>query len=318
MSNIYLYYGSEGLIIKNKIDRLVKESQVDEFNINIYDLEEVSILTALADAVTMPFLIKNKVVIIKNPLFLTSEKTLSDKELKEFQNYLERPMESTYFVIDATNLKLDERKDVVKRLKKITNAVETKELTDVELVGWVKRQCDINGVSIKDDAVKLFFNIAGKNLLNARNEIDKLIAYVDKGGTITVDDVEKVTVKEIQNDVFAITNAIIEQNKPKIIKIYQDLIESGNDIFYIFSLVQKSMRETLLVKVLLQEDYKQAEIASRMKVSPGRAYYMMKNARSLNYNVVEDYVIKLGNLDYQIKSGQIDIRTGFEFFLFGI
>jgi hypothetical protein len=38
----------------------------------------------------------------------------------------------------------------------------------------------------------------------------------------------------------------------------------------------------------------------------------------MNLNKVKEYVIKLGNLDYKIKSGQIDMKSGFEFFLFGL
>lgn len=318
MGNIYFYYGEESLIIKNKIERLIRETKADEYNITTYDLDEVSIVSVLQDAITMPFLTDKKVVVCKNPRFLSSETSLNDKEMAVFNSYLQSPMETTYFIIDANNIKLDERKEIVKRLKKLPNAVETKELSDIEIDGWIKRQCAINGVDIKDDAVRTFYNMVGKNLINAKNEIDKLISYVGPSGVITTQVINKVVAKEIQNDVFSLSNAIVEQNKSKIISLYKELIESGNDVYYLFSLVSKSMREIYLVNTILQEGFKQADVSRMLKVSPGRAYYMVRNARNLDIDKVREYIIKLGDLDYQMKSGKVDIKAGFELFLFAL
>lgn len=318
MGNVYFYYGEESLIIKNKIDRLIRDTRADEYNISTYDLDEVSILKALQDAITMPFMSDKKVVVCKNPRFLSSEASLTEKELETLNSYLESPMDTTYFIIDANYIKLDERKEIVKRLKKLPNAVETKELSDIEIAGWIKRQCTVNGVDIKDDAIKTFSNLVGKNMHNAKNEIDKLISYVGPNGIITSEIVNLVVVKEIQNDVFSLSNAIIEQNKPKIISLYKELIENGNDVYYLFSLVAKSMREIYLVNTMLQEGYKQADIARVLKVSPGRAYYMVRNAKSLDIEKVKEYIQKLGDLDFNMKSGKVDIKAGFELFLFGL
>jgi DNA polymerase-3 subunit delta len=317
LENIYLYLGEETLIIKNKIDRLIKESSAGEFNISNYDYEEVSILEAINDALTPPFMSDIKVVILKNPKFLTSEKSLNDLESKKFLEYISQPMDSTVFIINAANLKLDERKEVVKKLRKEAVVNESKELTEIEVTGWIKRQCVNNTVSIKDDAVRTFVRLVGRNLMNAKNELDKLVNYVGPNGVITTEIVNKIVVKEIQNDAFALTNAILEQNKNKIISIYSDLVSLGNDVNYLFSLVSKSMREALLVNLMLKAGLKQADIALKMKVSPGRAYYLVKNAKSLDYEIIRDYVKELGELDYKIKSGQIEIKNGFEFFLFG-
>ncbi|NLD26304.1 MAG: hypothetical protein GX661_02980, partial [Acholeplasmataceae bacterium] len=151
-----------------------------------------------------------------------------------------------------------------------------------------------------------------------RNELDKLINYAGQNGIITNEMVNMVVVKEIQSDAYSLTNAIIEQNKPKIISLYNELIEQGNDVNYLFSLVSKSLREILIVSLMLKEGYRQADIAVKMKISNGRAYYLVKNARSLDLELVKEYVKKLGDLDYKIKSGQLEMKNGFEFFLFGL
>lgn len=316
--NIYLFTGDQTLLVSNKIDRIIKESKADQYNISIYDEEESNITEAIRDASTPPFMGLTKIVIIKNPKSLSNEKQLTPVEEEAFRNYLVRPLDSTILIINAVGIKLDEKKDLVKILRKTAEAYDIKSLSEIELIGWAKRQCSLYNVGIKDDAIKTFCRLVGKDLLNARNELDKLINYAGQNGIITNEMVNMVVVKEIQSDAYSLTNAIIEQNKPKIISLYNELIEQGNDVNYLFSLVSKSLREILIVSLMLKEGYRQADIAVKMKISNGRAYYLVKNARSLDLELVKEYVKKLGDLDYKIKSGQLEMKNGFEFFLFGL
>lgn len=318
LNNIYLFIGEEKLIIKSKISRIINESKADEYNITIYDCEEVSVDTAIQDAMTLPFMCENKVVIVNNPLFLVNDKTSIKHDIQGLINYISNPMESTYLIIDASLLKINEKSEVVKLLRKKGYVNETKAIDDIQFGGWLKRQCDLAGVSIKDDAIKTFYGIVGKDLINAKTEIDKLTTYVGSGGVISIQTVKTVCTKELQNDVFGFSNVLLEGNKQKIIRDYLDLISVDSDVNRLINLLSKTLRECLLVNAMLQEGSKQIDVATRMKTSPNRAYYLVKNARGIPVEKAEDYLCKLADLDYKIKSGQIDAKTGFEFFLFNI
>lgn len=318
LSNIYLFLGEEKYIISSKINRVISEAKTDEFNTTSYDCEEVNVSNAIQDALTPPFMSKSKVVVIKRPLFLTTEKCSINHDLKIFENYLKDSMDSTCLIIDASLLKLNEKSEIVKLLRKKATVNETKSIGDIEFNGWLKRQCDLEGVEIRDDAIKLFANLVGRDLINAKTEVDKLINYVGKGATITANDVKLVCTREIQNDIFALSNSILEGDKQKTINIYLDLITLDNDVNRLINLVSKSIRESLLVNAMLQEGAKQSDVATRMKTSPNRAYYLVKNARGISVSKAKDYLVQLADLDYKIKSGQCDAKTGFEFFLFSL
>ena len=70
MKNIQLYIGEEPYGIKIRINRNIENSGVDEFNITTYDLEVDSLDSAIEDAMTIPFMSEEKIVILKNPIFL--------------------------------------------------------------------------------------------------------------------------------------------------------------------------------------------------------------------------------------------------------
>ena len=314
---VHLFLGDEQYLIENKIKRLINDSGAGEYNVSYYDLEISSLSEALSDALTPPFMSDAKVIVIKNPLFLTAEKNLDKEEKKRFLDYLDAPMETTVLIINGYNIDPDERKQEVKKL--LAGPVNySRELSEIEMYGWIKRQGAINNVVITDEAAREFYRIVGKDLMNAKNELDKLIAYAGDNATVTVEAVRKVAIKEIQNDVYALSNAIVDQDRNKAVRIYRDLIKIGNAANFLFSLVAKSMRELLTVNLMLKSGYNQADVAASMGVSSGRAYYMVKNARSLDYELLRKYVAQLSELDYKIKSGQTDVRTGLEFFLFGI
>lgn len=318
MENLFLFLGEEELIIHNKIDKEIVNTGADIFNIKSYDMEEVNVSKALNDASTPPFLCDSKVVIIKNPVFLTKNPCEIKHNIKAFMNYLKDPSPFTCLIIDATDTMLDNSKECVKLLLKVAIVNNTRKLQPVEAEGWLKRQFSLMGIQIKDETVKLFFNRIGKNLLNAKNEVDKLVCYIGDRKQVTNQDVTECVIKEIENDVYQLTNAIVAQDHNRIINIYEDLIQAGKSAQELFSLIARSMIQILVVKKMLREGYKLPEITSSLKVSSGRATYLMKDAKSFSWQVLEDNVLRLEELDYKIKSGQVEISTGLEFLLFNI
>lgn len=315
MINVYLYKGTEPFLINTKIDMLVKESKANEFNIATYDCSEVDLSLAIQDAASLPFLSDSKVVIIKNPTFLTNDKTHNVSSLIK---YIEDPMERTYLIINACGIKINEKLEIVKLLNKKAVVNETKEIEEVEFKGWIKRQCDIADVRIDDEAIKSFYIGVGKDLVNAKNELDKMISYVGYNGLITKEIVNSLTSRGIQNNVFELSSAILTGNKNLIYKTYQKLISNGVDIYTLINLTTKLMKDNLTVNLLLEKGLKQGEIASQMGISPNRAYYLIKDAKKLDLENIKSYIIKLSELDYKIKSGKIDPKKGFEVFLFSI
>ena len=315
-NNIFLFLGSEELMIKNKIEKLVASVSTNSYNITTYDMEENNVSMAVQDAMTAPFMTDYKVVIIKNPTFLTKEKSSIEHKLNLFEQYLDHPVEETFFIIDATLMDLDDKNELVQKLKKKAQISDTKELSEIEIKGWLKRQCALLDVSIDDSAIELFFNRVGSNMIYAQNELNKVFNYIGDKKNITLKDISLVVSKSIETNVYDLINAIVTKEKNKIVALYQVLIRSGKDPILLFNLISKFMREIYTTSSMLQANYKQADIAQKMGVSTGRAYYLVKDARSFPLKVIEEKIIALGELDYQIKTGQIDKTTGLELFLF--
>lgn len=320
MANIkvYLYKGDEKYLTNAKIARIVKESKADEINKTTYDCSEVSLEKAVFDALTPPFLGGNKVVIITNPVFLISEKNGQNHNVKLLIKYLDKPLDTTYLIINASGLKVNEKLEVSKALMKKANVITTNGISEVEFRGWLERECSVQNVMIEKSAITQMYKAFGSNLEETKNEVDKLTSYVGKGGTITEGILKALISKANSGDVYDLVNAIYKGEKEKAIKLYLDLSKYQKDTFFFINVISKSFKDNYLVKIMQEKGYTQGEISSKLNFNSNRVYYMLKDIKDITLSEMEHYIMKLALLDYNVKSGLVDKKIGFEEFLYTI
>ena len=315
LEEIYLFTGTEEVRNRTKIDRVLQQIDQSKTSITRYDADFISIQDIVEDAITVPFLSDGKVIIIKNPRFLTKESSPIKHDPTTFIKYLKNPVETTILIIDAVGHVLDNSLEVVSACKKYAYIVDTKELEPVEYLAWVKRSFVLNNVEINDDAVGKLVEYVGSDSLRMEQEVNKLVSYVGSKGIVTVEDIEKLVIPELNDEVMSLINAIINKDKKSALKLYETLSNNTQDIMGILSLLSSTFVDLLKVSSLLKEGYKQGEIASILGISNGRAYYLVNDVKKYKFEIIEENVLKLSNLDYQIKTGKIDKNLGFEFLL---
>ena len=315
---IYLFTGTSEIFIKNRIKRILQGYGKQQYTVIKYDMDNTPLSIVINDAITVPLLEDIKVIILKNPTFLTKNKEDDISDLKEFIKYLKNPSESTVLMIDATDMKIHQANEVYKVLKNVALIINYDESQEVELKGWVKRAFVTNNVDIRDDALNLFMQYLNNNQIRMEQEIEKLIAYVGNGGTITTNIVETMINKDLSNEIFNLIKAIVDRNHEQVFKIYKELTTNTKDVMGILAMISSTFVDYITIAKLMKAGHSQNDIAKFFNVSPGRAYYMVKNAKSFKMQDLENYVKKLATLDYKIKSGQIDRNIGMDLLLIQI
>lgn len=314
---VYLFYGEDTFIIKSKINNLINKYHIDDFNVVNYDAEEVNVSEALNDAETIPFMSELKMVIIRNAYFLSSEKPPKEinHNLDQLKRYLENPVQETILILAAPYAKLDERKAITKVVKEHAEIVVCAPLQAIDSENWIKRQLGKQNIAIDRDALTELLSRIENNTEVLVSEMQKLLNYTEGMSHITLKTIEKVITKNTEDNVYEITNLILDNKPGKALQIYNDLIMHNEDPLRILGILVNKYREMLHVKTLLAQGKDKADIAKYYNASSGRAYYMIKNATSVKLEAVEKHLIKLEEIDYQIKSGQIDKNIGLELFI---
>ncbi len=315
---IYLFTGTSEIFIKNRMNRIIQGFKNEETTIIKYDMDTSTLTQVLEDALTIPFLEDLKIIIIKNPRFLTKNANTSKDDAKAFIKYLKKPSDTTILIVDATNIAIHQANDIYKTLRNVARIIDYPEPEEIEIKGWIVRTFDSNNIDIKDDALNLLMEYIGDDQPRLSQEIDKLTSYVGKGGTVHVKEIKNLVPKDVSNEVYNLIKAIVNHDFNKTNSIYNTLINNTKDPLMIFSMISNKFKELLSTYKLLRFGYSQSDIAKFYNVSTGKAYYIVQEAKSFRLSDLEYYIEKLATLDYQIKSGKLDKSIALELLLLKI
>ncbi|MFW6285215.1 MAG: DNA polymerase III subunit delta [Bacillota bacterium] len=315
--NVMVFYGEDSFYMKNKIHQTIRQYEVDNYNLTTYDMDETELSDAINDALTIPFLSEKKVVICKNARFLCPKppKSMPSHNINYLKEYLDNPTSETLFILSAPCAKLDNRLAIVKTLKEKAEMVECRLKGPEDLKNWARRQIAQSGLSIDRDALDALMKRVQHSTEFAFLEMRKLLLYAEGKKTIDKAMIEQVITRNIEDNVFDITQAILERDHAKALRVYQDLITYKEDPLKILGIIVSKYREMAQVKRLLEQGLTQDDIQRRFDVKSGRAYFMVQNAKSAPMDTIEEHLKHLERLDRSIKTGRIDKKMALELFI---
>lgn len=314
--NTYLIFGEENYLINEKIKDIKKSIKVEDDNVISYDLTNDSISSVLVEASTVSMFSDKKLIICDNSLFLTANKSLSEEELKDLTNYLENSFEDVYILFIVREEKVDSRKKITKLINKISKVFDCNKIDSYKLNSYVGDYIRDKGYSISSSSVELIISKVGYELSNIIKELDKMFIYKGEDKKITKEDIEDVITNNLEKNIFELTNAIVNREKNKVIKIYNELIKSGEDPIKLIVTLSNQFRLILQVKLMRNGGYSEKEIVTILKEHPYRINIAMKSL--YDENTLKDILLRLSNLDYEIVTGKTDKFFGFEMFLLNL
>ncbi len=312
----YLFCGNESFLLKKQLNKLifqfVSEDQID-LNVSYLDCKETPLSIIIDELNTIPFLSDKKVVVLKNPLFLSSEtdKNSFNNDYEELVKYLENSNESTILVIYLEG-KVDERKKIVKNVKKLCEIIELNQLDEVKFRQATYNAIIKRGAKINNDALELLLQRAPSDLTTISNEVDKLTLYTKD---ITINDVREMISKPKEDKFFELGSAILKKNLVDALQIYKDLMVNNQEPVALVGSIANQIRLVYQVKILERKGYNNQEMASKMGISPFRIRYIIEDAARFEINELLRHLDSLSKLDIGIKSGVIDKRLGLELYL---
>lgn len=317
---LYLLYGQEEFLIEETINLIISTAltpEEKEFNLSIFDMNETSIDTAIEDAETLPFMGEKKVVLIKDPIFLTGqkEKNKIEHDLKRLEQYLEFPSPDAIVIFTGNYEKLDERKKIVKLLKKNGETLQASLMDEKAISTWIKNRVKEEKKDIDEDAVHLLLQLVGPKLMLLANEIDKLVLYVGEEETIDDSVVRNLVPRTLEQNVFALIDMIVKRRTDDALLCFYDLLEQKEEPIKILSLLAGQFRLIYQVKELYKRGYGQNQTGSYLKVHPFRVKLAGEQAQKFTEQELYKIIADLAEIDYKLKTGKMDKKLLIELFI---
>lgn len=312
MNNNYLIYGVDKYLIDKEIDKIIKKNKIDNNSIIRYSLNEDSIDNILEDANTFNLFSDTKLIIVNDAnIFTSSNDILTDKII----NYLNNYNDKSYLVFTLLSDKIDNRKKITKAMSDKGNVINLnkKEVDTNYIISYLKE----NGYQINMSDARMILNKVGNNLFSINNELDKLMLFKLEDKVIDKNSIDLLINENIDSSLFALVDSITNKDKDKMLKLYHECLLESDPIMIINMLANKYIL-LYQVKRLISDGYSDDKIAKELEVHP----YPVKLARNMcySYSVKEilDIILKLANLDKDIKLGNVNGEVGLEFLLLSI
>lgn len=316
---IYTIHSNDDVMFKDYLAKIYRNNniQADIMNTQEFDVLERSIDEILDYCLTTPFFSDYKICILKNPVFLTGESSKKDYSefIEKLENYIDNENPSTILIIYANYDKLDERKKINKILKEKTNFKKLETPNPEQLAKIIIKMFENNNISINMSNALFIIDKVGTNLVDLQKEIEKLSLY-KPNSTLNREDIEDFIVYDIDASIFDLSNAILEKNTVLALDTFDNLLAEGFEPIVLISVLANQLRIALMANLYQRQGYNQSDIAKKLKIHP----YRVKLALKLKYSSenIKDILLKLADLDYQIKIGKINKHKGLKVLILNI
>ena len=309
MKNFYVLYGLDKSLVQNELEKIIRKLKVED--VVRYDMNTSLIMDVLEDASTVSMFSNKKVIVLENCFFLTANKTIENIEvLEQFIEHYQS--DNTCIFIQYTD-KLDTRKKVYKLLNKYGTIIELKEKDEGYVKKFIEEYLNNEGYKIEDSSY--FIKKVGFQLSTIQNELDKLMMYKIEDKVITNQDIDKISIQSIDEEIFALTDAIVARDIQKSLSLLSEFLNQGYDEIQIIMLLASQFRFFFQVKRLLNKNKSEVEIAKILEVNPYRVKFTVKKLYGYSESMILEYIQKIAKMDHDIKLGLMDKKLALELFI---
>lgn len=308
LSNIrqaYLIKGSDAFLRQKSVEMITNHAlKIKDLNLATFNDENTDTSAIISACQSIPMLDEHRVVVLKD---IAVKKT---EELNPLLNYLKKPLNSTILVIvDSVG------NSAYKKLESLCEIVDCSPMDTALLGKLVATQLNAFGVKINSDALEKLVSYCNNDYTRINNEVIKLGNLLHSGEVVTLEVVEQNVHREVEYDIFELSNAVVNKNGKKAMEIVEQLLLRKESPQVLIMMILSNFRRMFYA---VSSKDSNATIASKLGIKE----YAVKIARETGARFSLPKLKKaldLGaNLDYQIKSGSMSDKNALYYFITGV
>jgi len=243
------------------------------------DGKEAEISNVLDELRTVPFLTSKRVVVVRGAdEFISKNRAILEK-------YFEKPSSTGVLVMTVSSW--DSRFKLAKKLPKVGTLIQIAEPKRWELPRHLMQYAtETHNVRLAKDAAGLLVELAGEELPQLHNEVDKLVLFALGEKTIRVDHVESLIGHQRIYGAFEVIDAVIAGNAFHVRRMFN-------------------------AKVMLEKGVNAEQVAKRLRIWWNKDRFFAQ-IRSTSLPQIGVFLEELANIDYAVKTGQTQAPVAIE------
>ena len=316
---VYLVFGNQTPTIKNRVKKITKEflSETDEMNFVKFDGETSLIQECVQEANYLPLGYDHKVVVVENCYFLEKPKPRnkidSDQDYTPLIEFINGINEDSELILTVRSASVDTKNEIYNLIKQKGKIFE---LVDPDYQSWkeyVKKYCrEFLKMDITADAIQELADRTNGDVALLQTSAQKLQLYKNN---ISYDDVCLMVTKPLDENAFDLFNFLVQGKNNQAVALFRDLKEGNTEPVTLISMLANQFRMMNQVFYLAKKGLNNDEIGTELNIKPIRAQILRRNIAYISEKSIHETLDQLFELDFQIKSGQVDRFYATELFL---
>ena len=326
----YFFHGEETFLafqFINELKSVLLSEEVQEYNVERFNLDENSWAEVIDLARTIPFFLSPWRIIVVE-LSTGKKENLSSQEQSILEDYFTSQSSRTVMVIVFSG-KIRRTSSFFKYFSSLPSATvlikELRSLKDRALYAWMGKKFSSQGKTADPEAMRRLEELIGNDLRRINNEVEKLMTYVGEKSVVEVDDVNQISgwVKTFFE--WEISDSLARADFGQCLLVLNNLFKEGIKPEYILGSVVRFFRDILQAKLLAKEkDVDKKAIFKELRPQIHEKFgnfYTTKfkeffslverfSMKDLNYVLAE-----LEKVDLKIKTSGLNPKTLLESFL---
>lgn len=318
LKGIYLLYGEELFLLENSLKKIKNIFGECIKGINYINIDETNYTELISDIETPAFGYEKKLIIVRNTGLLKKDGKRKNVELEKMRekliDYINKNInimrESVVLVFIEENV--DTKKELYKIIDKNGVVCNFEYQKPIQLEKRIKAICNGYEVGIDDSTLRYFIECCGTNMQDLINEIRKLIEYAGKGGKISKENIDELSIKKLESVIFDLTDSIGKKESAKALQVLKNLIYAKEPLQKILITLYNHFKKIYFTKLALK--YRK-DIITSLDLKPNQTFLVNKYKMQAGYfteNELKQILQKLRDLDYEYKNGLIDLQIGME------
>ena len=297
-----------------------------ELNTTIFDGSKVTLGELQHACSSIPFLADRRLVIVEGLLTRLGSKGKEGSPAAWQKEYLEKLTQYLQRLPETTRLVLVEDRPIgksnpVHRLALADERGHVKEFKAPQgraLNHWIEERVRKKGGQINPPAVETLAAFVGGDLRLLDQEIEKLIAYVDRARPISEDDVRLLVSYVREANVFEMVDALGLRDGQRAAKLLHQLLDEGEHPLALLGMIVRQFRIMIQVKELNGQGLSQQDIAAKLKLHRFVVKKAVRQAMNFSMEQLEAIYRKLLETDVAIKTGQMDDVLALDMLVVGL
>ena len=272
---VYLFYGENKFEMDSTLKKIKKTFGQLIQGINYISIYENNIENLLSEISTPAFGYDIKFIFVKNSNLFKKEAKTKATRLTDIQNEIKEYIENNINNINSYILLIfyeekPEKNELYQTIEKYGNICNFENLKASNYLKKIKDLCNAYDVNISDNTVKKFVEIVGTDMQECINEIRKLIEYAGKGGIITDESVELLTIKKIEAVIFDLTDSLGKKDINKAMQVLEDLLYNKEPIQKILITLYNHFKKLYIISLALRYN---KDVARMFKIKTKSGFF---------------------------------------------